>query len=67
MSWFVNDKEDNQKEIDRLEGEVDRLTDKIYIQKVKNKPNSYIYKLSLPSFVIDVLKIDEDNRQVKIY
>ena len=42
-------------------------TRNISIQKVKNRPNSYIYKLSLPSFVIDVLKIDEDNRQVKIY
>ena len=42
-------------------------TRNISIQRVKNRPNSYIYKLSLPSFVIDVLKIDEDNRQVKIY
>ena len=42
-------------------------TRNISIRKVKNRPNSYIYKLSLPSFVIDVLKIDEDNRQVKIY
>ena len=39
----------------------------ISIQKVKDRPNSYIYKLSLPSFVRDTLKISEDNRQVRIY
>lgn len=39
----------------------------ISIQKVKNRPSSYIYKLSLPSFVRDVLKISEDDRQVRIY
>ena len=39
----------------------------ISIQKVKNRPNSYIYKLSLPSFVRDILKISEDDRQVRIY
>ena len=39
----------------------------ISIQKVKDRPNSYIYKLSLPSFVRDVLKISEDDRQVRIY
>ena len=39
----------------------------ISIQKVKGRPNSYIYKLSLPSFVIDKLKISEDDRQVRIY
>ena len=39
----------------------------ISIQKVKCRPNSYIYKLSLPSFVRDVLKISEDDRQVRIY
>lgn len=30
MGWFMNDKEDKQSEIDRLEREIDRLTDKIY-------------------------------------
>lgn len=39
----------------------------ISIQKVKCRCNSYIYKLSLPSFVRDILKISEDDRQVKIY
>ena len=39
----------------------------VSIQKVKDRPNSYIYKLSLPSFVRDILKISEDNRQVRIY
>ena len=39
----------------------------ISIQKVKSRPNSYIYKLSLPSFVRDVLKISEDDKQVRIY
>ena len=39
----------------------------ISIQKVKGRPNSYIYKLSLPSFVRDILKISEDDRQVRIY
>ena len=39
----------------------------ISIQKVKDRPNSYIYKLSLPSFVRDILKISENNRQVRIY
>ena len=39
----------------------------ISIQKVKGRPNSYIYKLSLPSFVRDVLKISEDDKQVRIY
>ena len=33
----------------------------ISIQKVKDRPNSYIYKLSLPSFVRDVFKISEDD------
>ena len=39
----------------------------ISIQKVKDRPNSFIYKLSLPSFVRAILKISEDDRQVKIY
>ena len=39
----------------------------ISIQKVKGRPNSFIYKLSLPSFVRDTLKISEDDRQVRIY
>lgn len=39
----------------------------ISIQKVKSRPNSFIYKLSLPSFVRDVLKISEDDKQVRIY
>ena len=39
----------------------------ISIQKVKCRPNSYIYKLSLPSFARDILKISEDDRQVRIY
>ena len=39
----------------------------ISIQKVKDRPNSFIYKLSLPSFVRDILKITEDDRQVRIY
>ena len=38
----------------------------ISIQKVKDRPNSYIYKLSLPSFVRDILKISEDDRQVRV-
>ena len=28
------------------------------IQKVKSRPNSYIYKLSLPAWAMDVLNID---------
>ena len=39
----------------------------ISIQKVKCRRNSYIYKLSLPSFVRDILKITENDRQVRIY
>ena len=39
----------------------------ISIQKVKCRPNSFIYKLSLPSFVRDILKITENDRQVRIY
>lgn len=39
----------------------------ISIQKVKNRPNSYIYKLSLPSFIRDILEISEDDRKVRIY
>jgi hypothetical protein len=39
----------------------------ISIQKVKYRRNSYIYKLSLPSFVRDILKITENDRQVRIY
>ena len=39
----------------------------ISIQKVKDRPNSFIYKLSLPSFARDILKISEDDRQVRIY
>ena len=39
----------------------------VSIQKVKDRPNSFIYKLSLPSFVRDILKISEDDRQVRIY
>ena len=39
----------------------------ISLQKVKYRRNSYIYKLSLPSFVRDILKISENNRQVRIY
>ena len=39
----------------------------ISIQKVKCRPNSFIYKLSLPNFVRDILKISEDDRQVRIY
>ena len=39
----------------------------ISIQKVKDRPNSYIYKLSLPSFVRDILEISEDDRRVRIY
>ena len=39
----------------------------ISIQKVKGRPNSFIYKLSLPSFTRDILKISEDDRQVRIY
>ena len=38
----------------------------ISIQKVKDRPNSYLYKLSLPSWVISTLGIDKDNRKVKI-
>lgn len=39
----------------------------ISIQKVKGRPNSYIYKLSLPSFIRDILEITKDDRQVRIY
>lgn len=39
----------------------------ISIQKVKSRPNSFIYKLSLPSFIRDILEITEDDRQVRIY
>lgn len=39
----------------------------ISIQKVKDRPNSYLYKLSLPSFVRDVLSINNNDRTVKIY
>ena len=39
----------------------------ISIQKVKDRPNSFIYKLSLPSFVRDILEISEDDRRVRIY
>lgn len=38
----------------------------ISIQKVKNRPNSYIYKLSLPSWIIETLGISIEDRQVKI-
>lgn len=38
----------------------------ISIQKVKNRPNSYIYKLSLPSWVIETLGISIEDRQIKI-
>ena len=39
----------------------------VSIQKVKDRPNSYIYKLSLPSFIRDILKISENDRQDRIY
>lgn len=38
----------------------------ISIQKVKNRPNSYIYKLSLPSWVIETLGVTKEDRQIKI-
>ena len=38
----------------------------ISIQKVKSRPNSYIYKLSLPSWVIEALGISIEDRQIKI-
>ena len=38
----------------------------ISIQKVKDSPNSYLYKLSLPSWVIETLGINKDDRQIKI-
>ena len=38
----------------------------ISIQKVKNRPNSYIYKLSLPSWVIETLGVSIEDRQIKI-
>ena len=38
----------------------------ISIQKVKDRPNSYLYKLSLPSWVIETLGINKDDRQIKI-
>ena len=38
----------------------------ISIQKVKGRPNSYLYKLSLPSWVIETLGINKDDRQIKI-
>ena len=46
----------------------------IMIQKAPNRPNTYMYKLSLPSWVIEVLGIDiqgylegeEINRQISI-
>ena len=38
----------------------------ISIQKVKDRPNSYLYKLSLPSWVIETLGISKDDRQIKI-
>lgn len=39
----------------------------ISIQKAKDRPNSYLYKLSLPKFVIDTLKVEDKDRSVKIY
>ena len=38
----------------------------VSIQKVKDRPNSYIYKLSLPSWVIETLGISIEDRQIKI-
>ena len=38
----------------------------ISIQKVKDRPNSYLYKISLPSWVIETLGINKDDRQIKI-
>ena len=38
----------------------------ISIQKVKSRPNSYIYKLSLPSWVIETLGVTKEDRQIKI-
>ena len=38
----------------------------ISIQKVKDRPNSYLYKLSLPTWVIETLGINKDDRQIKI-
>lgn len=38
----------------------------ISIQKVKDRPNSYIYKLSLPSWVIETLGISIEDRRIKI-
>jgi hypothetical protein len=38
----------------------------ISIQKVKDRPNSYIYKLSLPSWVIEILGVSIEDRQIKI-
>lgn len=38
----------------------------ISIQKVKDRPNSYIYKLSLPSWVIETLGVTKEDRQIKI-
>lgn len=38
----------------------------ISIQKVKDRPNSYIYKLSLPSWVIETLGISIEYRRIKI-
>lgn len=39
----------------------------ISVQKVKNRPNSYIYKLSLPAFTINTLGVKEEDKKVKIY
>ena len=47
----------------------------IIIQKAPTRPNTYMYKLSLPSWVIEVLGINiqgysegkEINRQIRIY
>ena len=38
----------------------------ISIQKVKDRPNSYIYKLSFPSWVIEILGVSIEDRQIKI-
>ena len=38
----------------------------ISIQKAKDRPNSFLYKLSLPSWVIEILDVNKDDRQVKI-
>ena len=38
----------------------------ISIQKVKDRPNTYIYKLSLPSWVIETLGVTKEDRQIKI-